>query len=89
MFISVVPQAIKVDKSHVQECLLEMLTDMFGKDCIGKLIRGNNISVTVDDKVALVNVETMVCLFINMFPCFCIYSQFRLVFGFVSSLKKF
>ena len=33
---------------------------MFGKDCIGKMIRGNNISVTVEDKIALVNVETLV-----------------------------
>ncbi|KAL4224525.1 Cleavage and polyadenylation specificity factor subunit 3 [Mactra antiquata] len=56
---TVVPKCITVDKSHIQECLLEMFSDMFGKECIGKLIRGNNISVTVDDKVALVNVETM------------------------------
>ncbi|WAR03884.1 CPSF3-like protein [Mya arenaria] len=54
-----IPQAVKVEKSHIQECMLEMLTDMFGKECIGKLIRGNNISVTIDEKVALVNVETL------------------------------
>ena len=54
------PQAIKVDKSHIKECMIEMLSDMFGSDCIGKLIRGNTISVTVDDKVATVNVESLV-----------------------------
>ncbi|KAH3884824.1 hypothetical protein DPMN_008809, partial [Dreissena polymorpha] len=54
-----VPQAVKVDKSHIQECLLEMLADMFGKECIGKMIRGNNISITIDEKVALVNVENL------------------------------
>lgn len=42
--------------------MLEMLTDMFGKECIGKMIRGNNISVTIDDSVALVNVDTLVSL---------------------------
>ena len=40
--------------------MIEMLSDMFGSDCIGKLIRGNTISVTVDDKVATVNVESLV-----------------------------
>lgn len=54
-----VPQAIKVDKSHIKECMIEMLSDMFGSDCIGKMIKGNTISVTVDDKVATVNVETL------------------------------
>ena len=49
-----------MDKSHIQECLLEMLTDMFGKECIGKMIKGNNISVTVDENMALVNVDTLV-----------------------------
>ena len=56
-----IPQSIKVDKSHIHECMIEMLSDMFGKECIGKMIRGNNISVTVEDKLALVNVETLVC----------------------------
>ena len=64
------PQAIKVDKSHIKECMIEMLSDMFGSDCIGKLIRGNTISVTVDDKVATVNVESLVssfrCYFTDM-----------------------
>lgn len=67
-----------MDKSHIQECLLEMLADMFGKECIGKMIRGNNISITIDEKVALVNVENLVCtqhalntapLFVNMKCC--------------------
>ena len=40
--------------------MIEMLSDMFGSDCIGKMIKGNTVSVTVDDKVATVNVETLV-----------------------------
>ncbi|KAL3842661.1 hypothetical protein ACJMK2_020651 [Sinanodonta woodiana] len=54
-----VPQSVIVDKSHIQECLIEMLTDMFGGECISKLIRGNCISVTVDNKVASINVDTL------------------------------
>ena len=45
--------------------MIEMLSDMFGSDCIGKMIRGNNISVTVDDKVATVNVESLVSNYIH------------------------
>ncbi|VDI52211.1 Hypothetical predicted protein [Mytilus galloprovincialis] len=54
-----VPPALLVDKSHVQECLLEMLTDMFGSSSISKLIKNDRMTVTVDDKTAVINVDTL------------------------------
>ncbi|XP_052067677.1 cleavage and polyadenylation specificity factor subunit 3-like [Mytilus californianus] len=54
-----VPPALLVDKSHVQECLLEMLNDMFGSNSISKLIRNDRMTVTVDDKTAVINVDTL------------------------------
>lgn len=55
-----VPPPLLVDKSHVQECLLEMLTDMFGSEGISKMIRNNMVTVTVDEKIATVNVDSLV-----------------------------
>lgn len=57
-----VPPPLLVDKSHVQECLLEMLTDMFGSEGISKMIRNNMVTVTVDEKIATVNVDSLVSL---------------------------
>ncbi|KAL5006926.1 hypothetical protein ScPMuIL_015732 [Solemya velum] len=53
------PSVLVVDKSHIQECLLEMLTDMFGADSISKLIKGDKITVTVDDCQATVSLDTL------------------------------
>lgn len=51
-----------VDKSYVQECLLEMLTDMFGSEGISKMIRNNMVTVIVDEKIVIVNVDSLVSL---------------------------
>lgn len=51
-----------VDKSYVQECLLEMLTDMFGSEGISKMIRNNMVTVIVDEKIVMVNVDSLVSL---------------------------
>lgn len=51
-----------VDKSYVQECLLEMLTDMFGSEGISKMIRNNMVTVIVDEKIVTVNVDFLVSL---------------------------
>lgn len=51
-----------VDKSYVQECLLEMLTDMFGSEGISKMIRNNMVTVIVDEKIVTVNVDSLVSL---------------------------
>ena len=58
------PAAVTVDKAHFQECLLEMLGDMFGGQCISKLIKGGQISVTIDNKKAVVNLNTLVSVHI-------------------------
>lgn len=51
-----------VDKSYVQECLLEMLIDMFGSEGISKMIRNNMVTVIVDEKIVTVNVDSLVSL---------------------------
>lgn len=51
-----------VDKLYVQECLLEMLTDMFGSEGISKMIRNNMVTVIVDEKIVTVNVDLLVSL---------------------------
>lgn len=51
-----------VDKSYVQECLLEMLMDMFGSEGISKMIRNNMVMVIVDEKIVTVNVDSLVSL---------------------------
>lgn len=51
-----------VDKLYVQECLLEMLTDMFGSEGISKMIRNNMVTVIVDEKIVIVNVDSLVSL---------------------------
>ena len=38
-----------------------MLSEMFGSDRISKIIRGDRMSVNVDDKVAIINLDTLVC----------------------------
>ncbi len=58
-FFSALPAPMKLDKTHFRECLVETLTDMFGPECIS-LTRGENMSVTVDDKTALINLSTLV-----------------------------
>ena len=54
------PAPITIDKAHFRECLLEALSEMFGPECISPLIRGDKMSVTVDDKTALIDLNTLV-----------------------------
>ncbi|XP_074660015.1 cleavage and polyadenylation specificity factor subunit 3-like [Tubulanus polymorphus] len=53
------PAVVTVDKMHFKECLREMLNEMFGKDCIGKLIKGDKMTVTVDKKIATINIDSL------------------------------
>lgn len=39
-----------------------MLTDMFGSEGISKMIRNNMVTVTVDEKIATVNLDSLVSL---------------------------
>ncbi|XP_055958003.1 cleavage and polyadenylation specificity factor subunit 3 isoform X1 [Patella vulgata] len=54
-----VPRAIRVDKHHFQECMLDMIQEMFGPDATSKLIRGDKMTVTVDDNTAIVDLDTL------------------------------
>ena len=62
-YFLVLPAPMKVDKSHFRECLLETLSDMFGPECISPLIRGDKMSVTVDDKTAIIDLNSLVSYF--------------------------
>ncbi|XP_048241665.1 cleavage and polyadenylation specificity factor subunit 3-like isoform X2 [Haliotis rufescens] len=53
-----VPAVMVVDRSHFQECVIDMMKEMFGQDSTGKLIKNNNLTVTVDETVAVINLET-------------------------------
>ncbi|XP_023929900.1 cleavage and polyadenylation specificity factor subunit 3 [Lingula anatina] len=54
-----VPTAVKVDKAHFKECVLEMLEEMFGRDCFSQIMKGDKMDVTVDGKVAAVNLDNL------------------------------
>lgn len=58
--ITDVPPALNVDKAHITECLLEMFTDMFGSDSVSKLIKGDRLTINIDDLVAIINIDTLV-----------------------------
>ncbi|XP_046546070.1 LOW QUALITY PROTEIN: cleavage and polyadenylation specificity factor subunit 3-like [Haliotis rubra] len=53
-----VPAVMVVDRSHFQECVMDMMKEMFGQASTGKLIKNNNLTVTVDEKTAVINLET-------------------------------
>lgn len=59
-FFVAVPHKLVVDKSHFRECLLEMLSEMFGAECISKIIKADKMTVTVNEKVATINVDSLV-----------------------------
>lgn len=61
-FIAALPAPVKVDKAHFRECLLETLSDMFGPECISPLIRGDKMSVNVDDKTAIIDLNSLVSI---------------------------
>ncbi|XP_054716076.1 cleavage and polyadenylation specificity factor 73-like [Uloborus diversus] len=50
---------VKMDKMHFTECLMEMLSEMFGEDSVSKIVRGKKVSVTVNGKKAVINVDTL------------------------------
>ena len=58
--LSPVPNPVKVDKSHFRECLLETLTEMFGQDCVNPLIRGDKMTMVVDDKTIYIDLTSLV-----------------------------
>lgn len=50
---------LKVDRPHFQECILDMLTQMFGEESVGNRM-GDQITISVNNITATVNLNTMV-----------------------------
>jgi len=51
---------LKVDKAHFQECVLDMLNEMYGEDSVGKLVKADKIQLDVNGVEATVNLNTCV-----------------------------
>lgn len=51
---------IKADRLHFKECLVETLQDMFGEASVPKVLKGDNISVTVNEHQADIDLHTLV-----------------------------
>ena len=49
------PAAITMDEVHFKECLIELLQDMFGEESVPKALAGDTVTVTVDNKDAMVS----------------------------------
>lgn len=50
----------KPDRTHFKECLIETLQDIFGENSVPKLFKGDNLSVTVNNVKAEINLVTLV-----------------------------
>ena len=53
------PSVSVMDDVHFKECLIELLQDMFGEESVPKVLAGDTITVTVDNKDAFVFLNTM------------------------------
>lgn len=51
---------IKPDKVHFKECLIETLQDIFGENSVPKMIKGDNLKITVNNKAADIDLVTLV-----------------------------
>ena len=60
MFVSALPIPFTVDKTHFRECLLETLGEMFGTESVSPFIKGDKLTVSVDNQTAVVDLNTMV-----------------------------
>lgn len=50
---------VKVDKSHFNECLMELLGEMFGSSCVDRLIRGERLKLVVDKKDVWIDLRSL------------------------------
>lgn len=50
---------VKVDKSHFNECLMELLGEMFGSSCVDRLIRGERLKLVVDRKDIWIDLRSL------------------------------
>merc|ERR1712029_459436 len=53
------PQITYKDDTHFKECLIELLQDMFGEESVPKILTGDTIKVTVDNKDAIIWLSNM------------------------------
>lgn len=51
----------KSDRLHFKECLIETLQDMFGDNSVPNATKGDDLLVTVNNKQAEINLESLVC----------------------------
>lgn len=63
----------KSDRLHFKECLIETLQDMFGDNSVPNAAKGENLLVTVNDKHAEINLDSLVC--INLIKHFSLISM--------------
>uniref|UniRef100_T1HZV1 Uncharacterized protein n=2 Tax=Rhodnius prolixus TaxID=13249 RepID=T1HZV1_RHOPR len=50
---------MKMDRMHFKECVIEMLQDMFGEECVPKIFKGDKLHVTVDNKKANIDLLSL------------------------------
>jgi len=50
---------VRVDKSHFNECLMELLGEMFGSSCVDRLIRGERMKLVVDKKDVWIDLRSL------------------------------
>ncbi|XP_014666751.1 PREDICTED: cleavage and polyadenylation specificity factor 73-like [Priapulus caudatus] len=50
---------MKVDRMHFKECLIELLADMFGNECLSKVYKADRTQITVDGKTATIDLDTL------------------------------
>ncbi|RUS76897.1 hypothetical protein EGW08_015336 [Elysia chlorotica] len=54
-----IPPPLKVDRAHFQECLLETLSNMFGPECTSKVFQRDRLTLNIDEKTAVINLDTL------------------------------
>lgn len=61
---------IKPDRLHFKECLIETLQDIFGVASVPKVSKGDNLSVTVNEHQADIDLHTLVSSHNQVFDVF-------------------
>ena len=58
-YVPTTTAAMKVDKLHFKECLVEMLQDMFGEESVKQEAGGDTFEVSVDAKTATIDLTNL------------------------------
>lgn len=72
--------AVKPDRTHFKECLIETFQDTFGEQSVPKLFKGDILPVTVSGKKAEVDLETLVRTKRNLFNFYICEFAIRIFF---------